>query len=202
VNADELTRQWRGWIEKNIDGPEGRIESALQAAVAAINHGKSSDEIVAAARQAGARWTGPIPRSARPASIARNRIRGRVAGLQQRQEMDRLALTPGRMNPPYSQVWSFRIQQVDQDGAVLPAVAVQMRGSTFRGYLAEGDEVEVYAPNYRPGSTVHPSQVHNLSANSVVRAQSWPPSRVFRWLALVIVILFLVVAVASVRNKL
>src|ERR1700730_15327009 len=58
---------WRRWVEKEIGGPEGRIEIAPQAAMAAIAQRQSVDLIVAAARQAAASWGHTPSRAADPA---------------------------------------------------------------------------------------------------------------------------------------
>jgi hypothetical protein len=52
MNLAELKERWRQWVERNIGGPEGRLEIALHAAMSALSQGKSPGEAAAAARQA------------------------------------------------------------------------------------------------------------------------------------------------------
>jgi hypothetical protein len=44
-----------------------------------------------------------------------------------------------------------------------------MRGRSFSGYIIEGDEVEIYQPNWREGQTVYPDQVRNISYGALVQ---------------------------------
>ena len=50
---------------------------------------------------------------------------------------------------------------------------MQGRG-TIKGSIANGNEVEIEAPDYKPGETIRPRAVRNLTTNSVVRVQIWP----------------------------
>ena len=166
MDLAELIQQWRGWIERNIGGSEARVESATQAAIVAIGQRKSRDEIVAAVHQAAAYWRESDQRSAVAGTDTRPGIvRGRVAALQQRQEMATMAGTPATL------VWNFRVQREGSDGTQLPTVTVQMRGVSFEGSIINGDEVEIKARGFKPGDVIKAREIRNLTSNSRVRAR-------------------------------
>jgi hypothetical protein len=56
MDLAELKQRWRQWIEKNIGGPEDRLEIAMHAAISALSQGQRPDEAAAAARQAASTW--------------------------------------------------------------------------------------------------------------------------------------------------
>lgn len=56
MNPSDLKEKWYRWAEKQFGGPKARVETATQAALAAISRRASQDEAVMAARQAAVAW--------------------------------------------------------------------------------------------------------------------------------------------------
>lgn len=207
-----LKQQWLVWAEKNIGGSEARAEIATQAAISALGQGKSRDEAVAAARSAAADWKTPseptLPDSRvadlhlpsgepervqvnpSPAPLIEKHkefIRGRVSAMQQRQEIEGYHQMGRTKVPTYGIVWSFRLQPTGPDGNPPPPVAIEMRAPSFLGSIGNGDEVEVEARDYAPGSILFPTEIRNLTTNSIVRAAPKASTWLrIRWLVLVI----------------
>lgn len=89
-------------------------------------------------------------------------VKGVVSGVQQRYE------------PAWGMlVWTFRIERAGPDGSPLPRVAVEMRGRSIGGSVANGDWVEIATRTpWQSGMTLKPKTVKNLSSNSVVEANT------------------------------
>ena len=66
-------------------------------------------------------------------------------------------------------VWTFRLDRYDQDGNQLPSIPVVMRGSSFEGFIHEGDTVVLYDP-WHEGTTVEATRVFNLTGRMEVKA--------------------------------
>jgi hypothetical protein len=97
---------------------------------------------------------------------AKDYIRGTVRGFQARTETTYSLLQKQVWN---LNVWTFRIERRDSHGNRLQPVPAEMRGYWFSGFLNEGDEVEVYCPDWREGATIHPTRLRNLTTRSIVR---------------------------------
>lgn len=188
----ELRLKWRHWIENEIGGPEGRIEAATQAAMAAIAQAKSRDEVVAAARYAAGTWRSPASSTA--AYVARQGIiRGYVVGMQRREQPFRW----GR--GMRDTIWNFWISRTGPDGKPLPPIPIVMQGhGRITGSIANGNEVEIEAPDYKPGETIRPRAVRNITTNSVVRVQIWPRI-IYMTLGTIMFLGFLVFGILSVN---
>jgi hypothetical protein len=65
-------------------------------------------------------------------------------------------------------IWTFRLERHDEEGRVLPPVAVELRGLNFKGVVSEGDWVEV-SGSWRPGSVLRRKSVRNLSTGDRLR---------------------------------
>jgi hypothetical protein len=184
-----LKQKWQSWVEKNVGGPEARVEIATKAAISALRQGKSSEEAAAAARQAASVWKELlVPLAAATPDPHGRLFRGRVAGMQQRQEMLSFFWVGRGQGAPYSLVWDFRLERNAPDGTPLPPMAIELRSpghfffrSTkgFEGSLLNGDQVEVDGRHYKPGRVLQVEQLRNLTSNSVVRIRGSSPSRVF-----------------------
>ena len=94
-------------------------------------------------------------------------IRGTVRGFQVRTETTYPLLQ--KQQVWNLNVWTFRIERRDSHGNRLQPVPVEMKAYWFSGSLNEGDEVEVYCPDWREGATIHPTQLRNLTTRSIVR---------------------------------
>ena len=189
MDAAELKQQWQQWIQRNIGGPEGRHEVALQAAMNALGQGKSRDEAAAAARQAASTWEAQkvvVPATPTPPGLTR----GHVTGLQQRQEVYGRMHTQWQGQTPYSLVWDFRLaRSPSPDGQPQPPIGVEFRspsggywGSTTKGIVGSilnGDEVFVDTRDCKPGELLRVKEVWNLTTNSCVRVRGSSQSRVF-----------------------
>lgn len=80
-------------------------------------------------------------------------------------------------------VLNFRLDRYDEDGGQLPGIAVEMRGSRFRGSISGGDWIETPS-SWRSGQLQTPKQVRNLTTGTVVEADH--PGRVLRAVGAVI----------------
>ncbi len=147
--------------------------------MAAIGDGASQELAIKAAEDAWRRGSArpssppsraPEPGRTQPATSQRSAptaptptspglIRGRVAGFQQRNELR------GRR---YLAVWDFRVERASEG-----PIAVEMRGYSFDGAIANGDEVEMRGST-RSGKVVYVRSVDNLTSNSRVRVTSRP----------------------------
>ncbi len=114
--------------------------------------------------------------------MAKNPIKGTVSGFQQRYEPTGRGLS--RL------VWDFRLERQDAAGNALPRVAVQMRGRSFEGSVANGDQVEVEG-SPREG-VILARRVRNLTSNATVRSTSGlsPGGRVSNGCAIIFALIF------------
>lgn len=109
------------------------------------------------------------------------RLRGEVRGIQERVEQhDGIGQISSRA-PDI--IWSFRVERY-QNGNRLPPIPVEMRGGKFKGFVREGDTVEIYDP-WREGETIRPKQIFNVTNNTKV---STGKSRLARGCAVLMVI--------------
>jgi hypothetical protein len=70
-------------------------------------------------------------------------------------------------------VWTFRLQRFDEtSGNELPPVPVEMRGRHFKGFINEGDRVEVHG-RLKAGHVVRAKRVHNLTTDVWVESHRW-----------------------------
>lgn len=122
-------------------------------------------------------------------------IRGRVAAMQQRQEIEGYHHIGRTRVPTYGIVWSFRLQVAGPDGNPLPPVAIEMRAPSFIGLIGNGDQLEVEAGDYATGSILCLKEVRNLSTNSVVRGTSHKVS--FAWKSLLLGIAIILLTITS-----
>ena len=94
-------------------------------------------------------------------------------------------------------VISFRLERHDESGKPLPRLAVEMRGVSLRGPIANGDRVELVGKQDSSG-VVHTQRVQNVSTNSEVTMVAAPfqalqsPTAV-RFSMILIIIIFIIV---------
>jgi hypothetical protein len=90
------------------------------------------------------------------------------------------------------QVLTFQIDRFSDDGAALRPIPVEMRGLRFRGFINDGDWVEV-RKSWEEGDLLEPSKVRNLSTGATVKtggsSSGWIGLLLFITLAVVGVIL-------------
>jgi hypothetical protein len=120
-----------------------------------------------------------------PAFIARKgAVAGVARGCQVRQETRDAKTT--------WQILAFRLDRFDDAGRPLPSVPVEMRGIHLKGYINDGEWIEVPG-NWKAGRLLEPKRVRNLTTGSWVKVRgSW--SGFFSLLGLVlfaVVLLFL-----------
>lgn len=144
ASADARTL-WRQWADRELAGTSTELEAATDAALEKLRRGGTQSQAAEAARLV------VYPRS-------RNLVRGRVAGLIVRSEAPYGANTI---------VWNFRIERTNQNGRRLDPIAVEMRGPSFRGVVANGDVVETTTPQ-RAGAVLKLNKIRNLTSNSIV----------------------------------
>jgi hypothetical protein len=97
------------------------------------------------------------------------------------------------------QVWTFRIDRYDAHGAALPPVPVEMRGSSFEGSIDNGDWVE--APGvWRPGRTLHPRRVRNLTTGAPVGVRGWGLGAAITVILVVLLLVVMVVVFLAVTS--
>jgi hypothetical protein len=76
---------------------------------------------------------------------------------------------------------SFHLERHDDSGMPLPPVPVVFSGTSpdgvcFDGEIHEGDHVVITGP-WKPGQTLRPSQVYNVSTGTNVRAPGYVTGR-------------------------
>jgi hypothetical protein len=132
----------------------------------------------------------------KPAAPQGERIRGRVTGLNQHQELRWPFFSNPRAKPPMIRVLNFQVQRVGPDGnpQPLPPIFVALRGAKLKGSISNGDEVELDASSSKSWGTVRLKEIRNLTSNSVVRTKGWSAYTIFYLVAnLVLVTIFLFV---------
>lgn len=103
-----------------------------------------------------------------PALKADSGIVGEVRGLQQRDEYQYRA---SQNRTSTSKVWTFRVERYDSAGNRLPPVPVEMRGNSYRGFINEGDTVQLL-DKWKEGQLLQTARVRNLTTGVMVTAQS------------------------------
>lgn len=177
----EVEARWHTWAEQTLGGSPTQVDAATKAALGAMARGAPQAEVVEMAKRAwataeasagssqgrqpqpaqqGVAQPGGGISSASQVEASRGFVRGRVAGLQQRNEMW------GRR---YVTVWDFHITR---DGD-LPPVSVEMRGFSYEGSIANGDVVEVRG-RARGNRILHVRRLENRTSNSTVRVKRGP----------------------------
>jgi len=132
----------------------------------------------------------PQPQSPRPGAIV-----GVARDVRQRQEQRAW----GQNGQSTEQVWTFRIDRHDAQGAALPLVPVEMRGSSFEGSVDDGDWIE--APGvWRPGDTLHPRRVRNLTTGAQMGVRGWGAGRILAFILVLVVVLVMVVVFLAVAS--
>ena len=108
-----------------------------------------------------------------PAFIARKgAVAGVARGCQVRQETQGAGTT--------WQILTFRLDRFDDAGRPLPSVPVEMRGIHLKGYINDGEWIEVPG-NWKAGMLLESKRVRNLTTDSWVEV-----SRSWRWLGVLL----------------
>jgi hypothetical protein len=108
-------------------------------------------------------WIRPVAKAKRIGNSPSKLLRGEVRGFRERVEQHGSSQY-GSSAPDI--IWSFRVERY-QDGHRLSPIPVEMRGVKFKGFINEGDTVEIIEP-WREGETVHPKQIFNVTNNANV----------------------------------
>lgn len=93
---------------------------------------------------------------------SKSSITGEARGIQSRQETD--------LSGTSWTVLSFVLERYDKNGNRLTPVPVEMRGRSFKGFLNEGDWVEVHG-TLKKGKSIQVSQIYNKTTESTVQAK-------------------------------
>ena len=102
---------------------------------------------------------GGSSRTVSPPAVSDDRhIVGQVSGLQRGSETN---------NWGTQIVWSFKVERFDSSGNRLQPIPVEMRAKNIPGVLNEGDWVRIPG-QWKPGDTLHPQGLHNLTTNGLV----------------------------------
>jgi hypothetical protein len=112
-------------------------------------------------------------------------IRGLVRGFQSRTESWTRALDKVSVSRT---VWTWTVADFDENGNPLPQVPVEMKAKLFKGFVADGHDVEI-AEAYRPGVVCRPSRVYNHST------QSWVTGRGSGGVAMTLFVVLIVLGV-------
>lgn len=116
-------------------------------------------------------------------------IRGTVSGFQTRYEQI-----------PYGQyvrsvtIWDFRLERADPAGTPLPRVAVELRGTSINGSIANGDVVEI-DQEAEPGQLVQAEVVRNVTSGAAVSARGGDESRISKGVGLAVLLLVVMIIV-------
>lgn len=68
-------------------------------------------------------------------------------------------------------IWNFRLERYDSAGNRLVPVPVEMHGWQFKGFIRDGDRVEVHVNEWREGETLQPKRVRNLTTDDTVTSR-------------------------------
>jgi hypothetical protein len=120
-------------------------------------------------------------------------IKGKVSGFRERSEVGQF---DQRVRPIL--VWDFRLERFEPSGKPLPRVAVEMRGYSFSGLIANGDVVEIDQPDV-PGQLIRTDAVRNLTSNSTVTVLMqgrFTQSATARRLAMVVIVVIVAIILA------
>jgi len=126
----------------------------------------------------------------RPVVSTASSIVGEVRGFQSRTE------SPGPQYPTKI-IWTFRVERFDTAGNRLPPVPVEMRSKSFKGFINEGDRVEVPG-KWREGQIARPKTLRNLTTGAIVKARGWMDSRTILKALLFLAFLIIVLTFAAV----
>lgn len=100
-----------------------------------------------------------------------NIVRGEVRGVSVRSRTGPSSgMNSRRQTQRTTDILTFRIECFDEAGNKVATIPVEMKG-TLSGVLNEGDSVEVIA-KWRPGITLHPERVLNLTTGGTVETGS------------------------------
>ncbi len=64
-------------------------------------------------------------------------------------------------------VWTFVLDRVETDGNPAQPIPVQMRAKSFDGLISDGDKIRIKG-KWRPGKTLTPHNVYNVTNQAVV----------------------------------
>jgi hypothetical protein len=109
-------------------------------------------------------WVRPIARARAIGNNPSQLLRGEVRGFRERVEQHGSGQY-GSVAPDI--IWSFRIERYE-GGNRLPPIPVEMRGHKFKGFINEGDTVELH-DRWREGETARPKQIFNVTNNAAVK---------------------------------
>ncbi len=99
----------------------------------------------------------------------RDTIVGEVRKIDKRKEKTFQWFTEGELiGRGESDVYAFVVERFDEEGNVLPPVAVQMSSKGgFAGVLSEGDQVIFFADGQPGNEVVKPDALRNLTAGAL-----------------------------------
>jgi hypothetical protein len=110
-----------------------------------------------------------------------NATEGEVRGLEKRSEYS------GGEHGSSTQVWTFRLERVDNEGTRLRPIPVQMSARGFNGVISEGDFVEV-SGTFTDG-VLTARTVYNVTTASTVAAKRVPRAAVAAGIIFLVVII-------------
>lgn len=170
---NDMRADWREWAASAIGGDAQSIDAATDAILAALIRGASVEEAVAVGHVAAADPTAAQNVKTQDQPLTHpvsddQHLRGVVSSFRQRSEL---------MGTQYGTVWDFRMDHWNAAGKPAPPVAVELRGFTFLGSIADGDWVEIVGGAPRLGEILQRRTVFNLSMNSTVTVDGGDPKK-------------------------
>jgi hypothetical protein len=96
-----------------------------------------------------------------------------------------------------SQILTFRLDRFDDAGRPLPSLQVEMRGMSLKGYVNDGELIEVPG-EWPPGSLLEPQRVRNLTTNSWVEVRGMSPGQQIVMVLMVLVVLVFLAFFAAI----
>lgn len=93
-------------------------------------------------------------------------------------------------------IFTFRVECRDDQAQPVALVPVEMRASSFRGGLSDGDSVEIAEP-WKAGETIEPKRVRNLTTGAWFEAKG---GRKLGCLFGVVVLLFFVLSIVAASS--
>jgi tetratricopeptide (TPR) repeat protein len=155
--TDDAVKAYRTatYLDPNLPEPKGKLPQLPPV------HDQPGDRAGAADNRRGA-----LPKPPGPAypPQSQNSLVGVVTDLKQ-------GIAPWLGNVGAIDVWRFEVVAYDTDDCPLPPIGVEMKGDDISGVLKSGHWVEIDEWP-RPGETLKPKRVRNLSNCSVIK-RTW-----------------------------
>jgi len=111
----------------------------------------------------------------------------------------------GTESRPYGQttttiiVWSFVLERYDSNNNQLPPIPIEIRGRQIKGFIREGDDVEIYE-KWIQGRVLETEKIYNHTTNSSVNANPGVNKIVSAIIIIVFILGFLYILITGISS--